>query len=295
MAGRKLQTGALSGSALTKYDIQLFACKLVQGYEYGSNLTGLVLRTQLPGSILTLFDEPKIYDDYPTFFSFYIDEGFDPDQRKIRRQYLDVNKNNIGTPVDQLFFDTGMGIYDKDLGLPTKPANAKYVDYWITDIADVDLTQKTTYKIDTLCMGQVMLAWINRLGGIDTYAFNIWNEAEYQSKQGLKYNIGGVFDLQDNVNTEKVEFGDYVQIYTLTAKGLDRGDLAAISEILRSHKVEIMTFDTVNEQYTRLEISVVDGFSTTYNYGQLTQYDFSLRIKLPIESKLLSNLVTYPI
>jgi len=287
--------GVETGGALKPYDLQLFESKVVQGYEYGSNLTGLVLRNQLPGKILTAFKEPKIYNDYPTFFSFYIDEVFDPQQRIVRRQYLDVNKADIGVPVDQLFFDTGMGIYHKDLNLPSKPVNAFYVEYWLATQSGTPLTEQSTYKIENLCRGEVMLIWINRLGGLDSYAFNIWNEASLESHQGLKYEVGGTFDLQDNVNRETVEMGDYNQIYTLTVKGLDRFDLEAMTEILRSSSVEVMTFDVVHEQYNRLEVSIIDGFSTTYNYGQLTQYDFTCRIKLPLESRLLSKLVTYPI
>jgi len=286
--------GALTGTAIDTYNHQLFAAQNTRGYQYGANLNGFVLRSDNPGKFLTSFALPEWYWEREMLLTFYIDEVFVT--RVLIRQFYDVNMIPLAVPLTSVINYDKLGISSFSFTFlkGASPANSYYVGFKITEQDEItDLTEEKVYRLDDFCTGRVMMAWINHKGGVDFRAMNIRNLAEIESKQGLKYESAETVDLALNINKERVLKGTAKQRYLISESELAKADLAALTSILRSPLVEIVTYDVVNEQYAKLEVSVVSGFNTPFQAGDKNGHEFQCQIELPDNSELLDNLVTY--
>lgn len=285
----------VTGSAIATYDVQLFESFVPKGYQYGASMIGFVPRTTILGLFLTRFRTPKLYTGINTLFPFrfYFAVDVDSSNWNLRFQELDVNKQEILSS-DAALPQFPLGIQDIGINPQVLNQNTKYVTFQLTldDVAKTPLTNVKTYSVECIQDNEIILRWKNALGGYDFWAFKIFNDASFENTKGLEYEKGGVYDDKDNEDTIVNLQGSTIQKYLLTTDGIEDINLPAINEIMTSTDIEILTYNSDNQAYASVPVTVDNIVSFPYQYGQKRNHSISINVSLPKNSAFLPYLLT---
>ena len=122
-----------------------------------------------------------------------------------------------------------------------------------------------------------MISWLNSLGGMDQWLFQIEQSVSNQIEEGRRFQTPITTDIE-SIRTTKGRFAQRdIQRMTLKADKLNQNELQTLHEIKTSEIVRLW-LNKDGSEYVGVIVS--SGYVTDFTTGK-TNYEFSLNIELP--------------
>lgn len=239
----------------------------------GANLFDFILyNTDLPLTTpLTNFIEGRKWIGWAKSM-YYI--NMDYAAMDVLEAETDINKTFIAPTVITPITPTPPGIISHLLMEPVD-ANAFFLE--ITLQSGLSLSKKHRLKYEEECKNPVMISWLNSLGGMDQWLFQIEQSVSNQIEEGRRFQTPITTDIE-TIRTTKGRFAPRdIQRMTLKVDKLNQNELQTLHEIKTSEIVRLW-LNKDGSEYVGVIVS--SGYVTDFTTGK-TNYEFSLNIELP--------------
>jgi len=239
--------------------------------EHGANLYNYTPQPVYFGKLLTVFEEPRMWVGWWKVMQLIsMDYGlitFDFDN-------LDINRQLINTTQDSAL-DSVPNILDMRVPEPASSL-AEYVRMSGLDTA-TPITEPLTLKLSTVCDNPVMIEWVNRLGGRETWLFQYQQTITNVVESGIQWETPITGDIETERGTKRRYAPKDTQFMTLKSVQLNADELQGLHDIKESNSVKLW-LDQVGTEYVNVRVS--SGYSDDFTTGK-SNYEFSLKIELP--------------
>jgi len=239
------------------------------GQKYGGNMYDFVPDNDKVAKFLCDFNEPLYSDGYPFDIGFIYSELILGEEVKSNIQYLDINRDVIGS-VDQSVLtneDTSFilntdgskfiitdqtnaldgGILPEQLGVnrlrlvATLPVHCYFMKVWLS-IDDVAITEEKIVRVDRNCedTNSVYVRWMGLTGSWQYYRFN-FSHSQLMDVQSIQSVREFVSNWETQKNIEKVIAKNAGEKINIEAVQIDVNDITGLKYFLTSIEAQILT------------------------------------------------------
>jgi hypothetical protein len=260
-------------TGITSLDILAVKSKVQILSEYGSNLYDYIIKTPNPAQWMTIFQEPKLWNGWDkTLYAINMDIAASVD---VIQNSLDINKAFLAANDTTQILAGAPAIDGWPLSYPAT-ANAYYIEVGF-ELTGSDITEKKIIKLEPECREPIMIEWLNSLGVVENWLFQIEQAVINTSEQGLMWETPIADDIS-TVQTTKQRFSEKdTQFITVKAAHLNQNELQGLHDIKRSEAVRVWLLKDGSEW---VSVRVSAGYETTFTTGK-NNYEFSLSIEFP--------------
>lgn len=214
-----------------------------------------LLNTDPLGSILTRFDNCTVWPNFRRTVSMVIDAGLGArtpsSGARFEFQALDINKVPVGAPsVSAPVFDIGVVVVE----IPEDQKGEQFLRARGLDSAgSVQLTEDVIFEVHPVCNNPLMVAWLNSDGGAEQYLFQINQEIENSSSEGVIFDRPIVQDSEFAFDTIGRRVMETTQRISVQADHLTTTQLKALMEI-KSSSFVVVFLDRFGTKFVRVRV-----------------------------------------
>lgn len=240
--------------------------------------SGDVNTLEIP-QLLTKFTTPLNWRGWNRTVSILVDSEF------VNRNPNDIlSVNNTNANVNKVLGasnGTSLTVNNPALNVYIAPVN-KSDDFYNRVVCSTGggtnkISQELFYRMENECNSAIMLDWINGLGGIDQWLFEVQQSVTLENDEGIVVERPITTDIEFINRTKRRFANTFRQQLTLKAEHLTLDQLLAIQEIKKTESLRVyLSKDGV--QF--IDAIVVNDFSSPYSTKD-RHHKFTVIIELP--------------
>ena len=242
--------------------------------------------TEIPnstGKFLTKFKNPLLWVGWNRLIAYLVDsELFNRigggGEHRFSSNDVDINKNNVtGNRIISIDNDP-VRVQLVSIFPDNVSPNAEFIEIDISNTSNTaKFTETIYYKIQSEYTSPIMLDWLNGIGGVDQWLFEVQQSATLENDEGIVVEAPVTTDIENIVRTKRRFANTFRQQLTLKAENLTIDQLLALQEIKKTESLRVYLS---KDGAKFIDGIVVNDFSSPYSTKDNT-HKFTVIIELP--------------